>query len=303
MNPATLRIVPESNRADFITSTDMQQLALGRAGELARHKRSRSSPNLDRVFKVQLGKHTEDFHALWHFKTVVDCGNKLLRVNGMRRPNDDRMLPPWVAASFDYYLEAPDVVLELKHTNARASFREKAVYYMPQLQWQMLVTGADKCRFSCILGNDEPVWGEVDADWVAQEMLLEKATIFRARLLSGEEILDDDRPDAALASAAKAVKIDGTRAYDWTRDNQWCALSAQLVVARHLGSKAKEIETRIKALIPADASEVTGTIVSYKRIKGGALRVSIDADADKAAEITADMILANLLPKEEEASA
>ncbi len=133
-----------------------------------------------------------------------------------------------------------------------------------------------------------------------QEMLLEKAETFRARVLSGEETLDDDRPDAALAGAAKAVKIDGTRAYDWTRNNQWCALSSQLVVARHLGSKAKEIETKIKALIPADASEVSGTIVSYKRIKGGALRVSIDPEADKAAEIQADIILAGLLPKEEE---
>lgn len=282
MNPLDLRRT-DLPRKNFITSTDMMSIVLGNLAELAGHKRNGTEPNLGHVFKVQLGKATEKFHADWHLKTSCDDGVILLPIDGLILPDEKRRLPGWVASSYDFYLmNGPNTVLETKHTNARASFREKAVYYQPQLQWQMLVTGAKSMRFSCIFGNDEPTWGTIEADPVLQEMLLERAEEFRGRVLSGETIQDAPADKEVVAAAAK-VKIDGKVAYDFTKNNAWLAGEQTFINARALEKRAKAAVAEFKALVPDDAAEITGKLVSMKRSKSGSILFTIDDTAEASA--------------------
>lgn len=278
--------IADKNRASYIGSTDIRYIAKGEVGDLYRIKRGEiQEPNLDHVFKVQLGRHTEPFHAHWHAKTEgFKWGDEVFVIPGQRLPLPKRKLPGFVAASYDYWVKPTNQVLELKHTNARNGFRDCATYYMAQLQWQMLVSDERSMRFSIIPGNDDPVWGEVEADLVMQELLLEKAEAFWNAVEAGTPLANTG-PDAAIAEAAAKVKIDGKRAYDMRKNNQWCALERRLIVGRELQSIGKGMEAELKALVPADASEVTGNLVSYTRTKAGALRVSIAETPDLLAEV------------------
>lgn len=271
----------DSDRRKYVGSTDIRYIAAGEVEQLWRIKRGViQEPNLDHVFKVQLGKWTESFHADWHCKTTHTTAEQ---IHGQRLPAANRKLPAFVAASFDYWLNEPAEVLELKHTNERNTHRACATYYMAQIQWQMLVTDEKQTRFSMIPGNGDPIWGHVEADLVMQELLLEKAEAFWDSVQKGIP-LGDTGPDAAIAAAAKAVKIDGKRAYDWSRDNQWVALEEKFVLGRAMQKQGKAWEEELKALVPADASEVTGSLVSCKRDKRGALRFDIADTVGEEAE-------------------
>lgn len=279
----------DTDRTKYITSTDMRSIVAGgqSAIDLVKEKRGGPGPNLDHVFKVQLGKFTEPFHAAWHCKTNNVTARSVV---GLRLACPARKLPPWVAASFDNEL-TDGQILELKHTNARAGFREKADYYMPQLQWQMLCTGDANMRFSLILGNDEPVWGIVDADPVLQEMLLEQAETFRDFVKSGAPPENIAPPAEGFGAAIAAVKVNGTRAYDWRKNNQWQALAGAFVRARAVKPIVADVESKMKALVPADASEVTGTEVSCKRTKSGSITWQINDAALEAAAVGAGIFL------------
>lgn len=274
----------------YITSTDMRSIVAGgeAAAALVLEKRGGPGPMLDHVFRVQLGKYTEPFHAQWHSRTE-ECA--VIEVKDLRVPLAHRLLPDWVAASYDYEVVDPAVVLELKHSNARASFRDKADFYMPQLQWQMLVTGAKVMRFSVIPGNDDPVWGEVEADPVLQEMLLVQADDFRTFVESGADPVTMAPPAAGFPEAIKAVKIDGKRAYDWRKNNEWNAMAGAFIRARAVKPMVKDIEDKMKALVPADANEITGADVSCKRTKSGSITWQIDDGALEAAAVNAGIFI------------
>lgn len=283
--PLDLPLAPEDRRLT-IGSTDIRYIANGEVEQLWRQKRGLiEPPNLDHVYRVQLGKFTEPFHAGWHLKTIRESekGWGMVKIEGQRLPLPERKLPAFVAASYDYWLfkgllshpaDPNDVVLELKHTNERNSHRQCATYYMAQLQWQMLVSDERRMRFSMAPGNSDPVWGEVEADLVLQELLLEKAEAFM-QAVDANIPLHDTAPDQAIAEAAKAVKIDGKRAYDWSKNNEWCALEEQFILGRAMQKQGKEWEHKLKKLVPADANEVTGRDVNCKRTKAGALRFDI----------------------------
>lgn len=308
--PLDLPKAPTDRRLT-IGSTDIRYIANGEVAHLWREKRGIvGPPNLDSVFKVQLGKHTEPFHARWHLEQVARKDSPawgIVQIEDQRVPEAKRKLPPWVAASYDYWLfkgllshppEKGDVVLELKHTNERNSHRECASYYMAQLQWQMLVSDERSMRFSMIPGNGEPIWGVVEADLVMQELLLEKAIAFWEAVEKNIP-LEDTGKDPALTAAAKAVKIDGKRAYDWTRENKWVALEERFILGRAMQKQGKAWEDELKKLVPADACEVTGNLVSCKRDARGALRFTIDDAIGEQAEQRCETI--SLLPAKADA--
>lgn len=273
-------LATKTERAKVLTGTDMRRLARGEWLELWREKvEGASQVDLSRVWKPMLGLHTEPLHARWHAMTT---GDELIQMED--RPHYVPGLAhvePYHAATFDRWVVADDCPLEMKHTNARNCLRDCANDYMPQIQWQMHVSGADRLRFSIICGNEEPDWGYVARDHEYIDRQRRMADVFWKLVI--QEIPPDStglggEPDEQLADLAKIIPVNSLRPYDYSLNNEWCDKARRYVEIKPIADECAVLNTAIKELVPADASEVTGAGVRVSRNKKGSLTLTIKGE-------------------------
>lgn len=280
-----------ADRATIITSTEVRRLAAGEWADLWKEKKGLAQPkDLSLAWKPRLGIHTEPLHAWWH-AMKTDCtlieapcdpsgrGIPMAMAPGYEPDWEEAglIMPPlYAASSYDRFVlnTGERTALELKHTHARNSLVEAATYYGPQLQWQMLVGGFTRLRFSVICGNEEPEWGWVEASHEAQTRLIRLADAFRLTL-EGDECPIDSEPNLGVTVAIKEQVINGLRAYDWSKNNEWVAKSVEYADLKPKADAFKTAEKELRALIPDDASVVTGGRVTMKRDARGAYRATI----------------------------
>jgi putative phage-type endonuclease len=122
---------------------------------------------------------------------------------------------PWAAASLDGLNVFGDLVLEIKCPGARshaiAASGGVPTYYLPQIQWQLFVTGAGEAHYYSFDGNDG-VLLTVKPDVAYQEYLFDKAVAFRQHLIddtvpAGKEFLDAAAIYLAAKEQAREVKL------------------------------------------------------------------------------------------------
>ncbi len=278
--PGNLILHPHSTKdvRRSIGGTDARVIASGdwlELWEIMTGKRQRTDLSL--VWKPRLGLETEKLHAFWHGHQTGDFVNELPDA-----PVTTKLCLaeiPWAHASLDWCILGEGLLpLELKHTNERNDLRGAATYYMAQLQWQLMVTGCDALRFSIIRGNNEPEWGlvERDADYIAQ--LYEQAKQFWWHVENdvAPASIDTSKGTAALGKAAGGVKINGLKPYDMAGNNEWIATAQDYITQKQAADSFKDTDKKIRGMIPADASEVKGGGLTFKRDARGAYRVSID---------------------------
>ena len=94
---------------------------------------------------------------------------------------------PWRRCTLDGVVEATGAVWEAKHTSAFAKPEEVLERYMPQLQHNMAVAGAERAVLSVIFGNHKYEIIEVAADWLYQLELLEAEEEFWDCVQTGRE--------------------------------------------------------------------------------------------------------------------
>lgn len=228
----------------------------------------REPDDLSRVFKVQLGSYTESFHREW---VAQREGWAIVPVL------ERRMHPtiPFMFAHLDGWIADLDVPLETKHTRSGATLREKAQYYMPQLQHYLAVTGRDYLIFSIIAGNDEPEHCRVEANAAYIDELIQMETSFWWHV---ENMVPPDitptGKQAELQHIGTATLIDGYRDYDMTGSNAWANEAAAYLEHQEAAKKFEAAKSAIKALVPADAACCNGHGITIKRDKRGALRFS-----------------------------
>jgi hypothetical protein len=273
----------KTERRKVLTGTDMKRIVNGEWLKVWQEKLGFAEAwDSTYVWIARLGQHTERLHAWWHQHTE--------KVNAIETPDrpcarDGDQLPHHYAATFDWWVTDDGTPLEMKHRHARLSLREAAEEAMPQLQWQMLIAGVDKLRFSCIFGNAEPEWGWVARDEAYIKRLRQQADVFWG-LVETETPPDTDLgDDVELKTMARTIPLNGYRPYDYTRNNEWCAKAGRYIELKPLADECDTIKDELKALVPADAAEVTGAGLKYKRDKKGTLRLTMleTADADAAA--------------------
>lgn len=268
----------KEQRRNVITGTDMKRLVNGEWHKLWTEKTGRALPvDLTYIWKPRLGLATEGIHAWWH---GFETGDDLLPTPDQPCYFADVELPAHYACTFDRWIPGDNCPLELKHTNERNSLREAAEYYMPQLQWQIMVSGAERVRFSIICGNSEPVWGYVSRDEDLIKRYRRMADAFWDMLQADLPPPPDQEPDVEAVKAAKQVPINGMKAYDFASNNEWCVKAARYVELKPKAEEYKEAEQELRALIPADASELTGAGLKVKRDKRGACRITVQEGAD-----------------------
>lgn len=262
----------KENRRHVITGTDAKRIVEGDWASLFDEKTGAAEAvDLTFAWKPRLGLETEKLHAWWHGHVT---GDSFLVCPDQPCYFAHVDVPAHYAATFDFWIPADDCPLELKHTNERNSLYAAAVYYQPQLQWQLLVSAKDRLRFSIIRGNNEPEWGWISRDQDYIDRLIPQVEAFRQVVVSGirPEPLE---PNAPLIAAAAAVVINDLKTYDMKTDNAWIVKEAEYVRLKDPADKFKTTNEELRALIPKDAREVTGKLTSFKRDARGAYRCTI----------------------------
>jgi predicted phage-related endonuclease len=263
------------NRIGFIGGSDAMRIMKGGWFDLYQEKIGAKQPeDLSNVFKVQLGLWSEHLHADWFSKTQQV---KVATYDGMRRHKDH----DWMGANLDRWLPELNTFLEMKHSSNGVTARDKARYYMPQLQHYMAVTNTDYCYFSVIRGNDEPEVCRVDHDHDYIQDLIKMENAFWWHVIN-KEVPDLTPVEPALEAAAKkieTIKVDGMRIMDMSSNNLWAELSGKIIENAEAAKIYDDSKEALRKLIEDDWSEAYGHGITAKRDKRG--RVIIRPSKEK----------------------
>lgn len=255
------------NRSEGIGGSDAARIVGGNWHELYMEKVGLAEPaDLSNVFRVQLGIHTERFHLDWQArKHGIDISYPEVRHYHASHP--------WMFCHLDGWIDRQSRFIEAKHSSSRATVREKAVYYMAQLQHSLAVTNTDACYFSLIAGNDEPEWCVVDRnpEYIDQLIEMERAFWWHVENRVPPEITPTGT-QADIQRVGATTKIDGLKPYDMTGSNAWANLAADYVATKEAAATFEAAKKGLKELVPDDASECVGHGVIIRKDKRGALR-------------------------------
>jgi len=267
---AALQTEQPFDRSVGIGGSDAMRIMAGDWVRLYEEKvGNRQSEDLSGVFKVQLGVYTEPFHADWFAKML---GTEVTILT-------DTLLHPdheWMYAHLDRWIPKHKTFVELKHTRSGASVWEKSRFYMPQLQHYMAVTNTKSCYFSIIPGNDEPRYCEVerDDDYIENLIQMEQSFWWHVK----EREAPEQTPFGELARVnkmAEAVKVDGYRVADMTKDNLWTDAAARFIANQAAAKAFDQAKDDLRSAVGDDVGEAYGHGVVAKRDSRG--RVSIRA--------------------------
>ena len=259
-------------RAKGIGATDAKKIAEGKWLELWREKMGEiTGPSDEHIWVMALGKATEPIHAKWFFKQT---GLQLLDP-GDEPVTTEHAPEKWMFCTPDRWVIDRFCPLEMKHRAEWFTLEACVVEYMPQLQHQMMVTGADKIILSVIRGNQEPVHGTVSRDQEYCDHLLAQEREFWGYMTREERPPALEMIDEVLPELAIRVPVNGRRPYDLGKNNAFVSKAAEYLNLKPYADNFKIVDKEIRELIPDDASIVTGGGLQFKRDARGAYRCSI----------------------------
>lgn len=258
------------SRQGFIGGSDAKRIMNGDWLALYEEKVGIREPeDLSNVFRVQLGKWTESFHAEWlihqHNMALVDPDGPVVH------PEHD-----FIIGSLDRLWPEKGTFVELKHSNERASPREITETYLPQVAHYCACMGVSVAYISTIPGNGEPFVTKVEPPKQYMDELIEMERTFWWHVQN--RVAPEIVPTASLErtnALAKETKVDGFRFVDMTGNNQWAVAAGTLIETKDAATRHEAAKDELKKLVEADVGEATGHGVTIKRDKRGALRMTI----------------------------
>lgn len=209
--------------------------------------------DLSGVWPVALGSHTEALNLDWFERKrgpISRRGDVVTHGNG------------WAACTLDGWSDVHACPVEAKHVGGREPLEVIIARYQPQMHWQMLVTSANQCALSVIMGANEPTVDFIEMDDAYARELWRRGIAFMQCVWSLT-------PPFALDPVAPPVKPE--KAYDYTTHNQWCSEAVTFITTRAAAKDFAAAEKTLKGLVPADAIRVTGGGLECKRDHAGRL--------------------------------
>jgi predicted phage-related endonuclease len=212
--------------------------------------------DLNDVLPVQMGVFTEPFNIQWFEKQT---GRKVTD-NGTQRSS---AVHSFMGCTLDGLTDGGETVFEAKHVSAFSKEDEILDRYYPQLTHNMLVCGVKKAVLSVFFGNHKYEKFEVSLDDLYADILVGAEAKFWDCVKNGT-------PPVTVHVRAP---IDAVRKVDFTGNNTWANLAAQLKL-NSIGKKLyDEAASGLKAMVEEDVIEASGYGISFKRDKRGALRM------------------------------
>jgi hypothetical protein len=212
--------------------------------------------DLSGVWPVQLGSHTESLNLDWFERKngvlLKRRGEVVMHKNG------------WAACTLDGWFEQRSCPVECKHVGGREPLETIIARYMPQMHWQMIVTGAKECALSVIMGANEPVVEYVpfDKDYAAE--LWSRAGRFMECVRS---------LTAPVSVAPVAAPVKAEKSYDFSTNNHWCSEAVTFIGNRTAAKDFAAAEKALKSLVPSDAIRVTGGGIECRRDRANRLSI------------------------------
>lgn len=263
----------KQDRRGFIGGTDVMRIMKGDWLTLYKEKMGEIEPvDLDRNFKVQLGKVTEPFHRDWlayQLSTIIEpCAPIECKVGNVPcRASVDAIAPAYKQRTF----------VELKHTGGNYSILEEAHRYMPQVQFYLMAGDFDRCVFSVIRGTEEPEHVIIEPAEDYRSNMMKRVHQFWGHVESQIPPIDTSdwsAEDDKLEKAARIVPIDGMISKDMTTSNSWMNDAGVYLANEEAAKNFEASKAALKELMPADAYEAFGGGIIMKRAKNGSLRIT-----------------------------
>lgn len=210
--------------------------------------------NLDHVWPVRLGSATEQLNLDWFEARngpVIRRGEVVVHSS-----------IPWAACTLDGWIRDLNCGIETKHCGGREPFEVIVDRYQPQLQWSMLVTGADQWALSVILGANEPIVEFIPfAREYADQMVVRGEQFMKFVAARKPPVVLDAVP----------APVDASKIYDMSTNNEWVAYAGDWLANIEGADICKGAEKILKAAVPADAKKCFGGGVRITRDRAGRL--------------------------------
>lgn len=215
-------------------------------------------PDLGDRLPVMLGCWTEPFNRQWFEQVTRTRVSRVGEALQCQRYD-------WRRCTLDGFVEDTPAVWEAKHTNAFASAEEVTARYMPQLQHNMAITGADQAILSVIFGNHKFEIVNVAADWLYQLDLLEAECDFWDCVLTGREPAPPNIPAPPRPVGFREVCFEG--------NNVWASAAADWLENREAAKTHAQATKTLKGMVEEDVARVFGHGTEAKRSRSGAITI------------------------------
>lgn len=201
------------------------------------------APDLSENERVYWGTVLEDVVAAEYQKRT---GTRVRRVNRlMRHPQH-----PWMAAHIDRDVVGESRILECKTTDGSKAAEwadgEVPIYYQPQVQHYLAVTGADACDVAVLIGGNRFAVLSVERDAEFIEALIELESAFWKRVQAGEP----PEPASSEEASLRWRRADPGEVMAGAEDFETAGrlLKIRQSIAR-LEAKRDELETALKTAL------------------------------------------------------
>lgn len=211
--------------------------------------------DLRHVWPVRLGECTEPLTLDWYAERT---GRPVTRRGEVAIHPEAN----WAAATLDGWDEGLPGPVEAKHVGGREPIERIIERYQPQVQWQIIVTGAERAALSVIEAANEPVVEIIERDAAYAAELWRRAEAFMACVWSLT-------PPVAMPAVAPPVRSE--RVVDMRGSNEWGSEASVWLEHKDAAKRAGAAEKALKGLVPADALKAHGAGVIITRDKAGRL--------------------------------
>jgi len=255
-------------RTGFIGGSDLYSIMRGDWHDLWLVKTGRKEPDdLSGQFNVQLGVQTEAFNLEWLWK---QAGYNYRHVEP--QPREIAGVP--YQARPDAITNDKSAIIECKHTGGHKKMSDILSAYLPQVHLYMRVMDIHQTIFSVIFGNR---WEYCVVDYDVEFWKQVHQQVFDF----WNHVETDEAPDNYVLDKIdwSQVKIDGLVSRDASSDNQFVNLAHEYVNASQSVKQHDAIKKELRSMINDNEREVYCDLLTIKRDKRGACRITINEEA------------------------
>ena len=250
-------------RTGFIGGSDCVKIMQGNWLELWQIKTGRSeSEDLSRNLAVQLGVWTENFNLQWfeqeHSAVIHNHQYEYEKQIGSV-PTKGTIDGMWNGS-----------IVEAKHTNAMNSMENVIEYYMPQVQLYAHLAQADGAFLSVIFGNNKWESSFVRYNEEYFNSMWAVVSDFWGYVVRDEEPVGIETPSLSLDK----IEVDNMVRRDASTDNAFIDAAHTYIEHEDAARVFETAKADLKAMVGSNEREVYCDLLTIKRDKRGALRIT-----------------------------
>ena len=265
------------NRRGFIGGSDARRIMEGDWYNLWHEKTGRKEPaDLSDNLAVQLGVATESFHIGWFKRNYFDNNFEQASI-GLHEQVEfkDTLYGVPCKGTVDATFSSRDNILECKHTYDRNTMESCIRQYMPQLQFYMMLSGAESCYLSVIFGNRrwECVKVSHDKDYIDRMMVSIRE--FWGCVESNTSPATTRAMGVPVPMDTDSIPVDDMVRRDATTDNEFINRCHDYIEQEANAKSFESAKADLKAMVADNEREVYCDLLTIKRDKRGALRIAV----------------------------